>query len=87
MPRCNGVERIICMNNVETVQVQVLKECIRGRIPVTVYLMNGFQIRGLVTAFDSNVVIVQTDEKQQMIYKHAFSTIVPVKQVKIKTEA
>ncbi len=39
--------------------------------------MNGFQLKGIVKSFDSFVVILETDGRQQMIYKHAISTIVP----------
>ncbi|MDR3766797.1 MAG: RNA chaperone Hfq [Butyricicoccus sp.] len=45
--------------------------------PVTVFLMNGFQMRGIVRGFDSFVVIFDVDGRQQMIYKHAISTVVP----------
>ena len=45
--------------------------------PVTVFLMNGFQMRGIVRGFDSFVVIFEVEGKQQMIYKHAISTVVP----------
>ena len=47
-------------------------------LPVTVFLMNGFQLRGSVTGFDSFTVVLDTDGKQQVIYKHAISTIIPV---------
>ncbi len=47
-------------------------------MPVTVFLVNGFQMRGIVTGFDSFVVVLESDGKQQMLYKHAISTIVPV---------
>jgi len=46
---------------------------------VTVYLTNGFQIRGIVKGFDNYVIIVEVEGKHQMIYKHAVSTIVPQK--------
>ena len=42
------------------------------------FLVNGFQMRGVITGFDSFVVILESDGKQQMLYKHAISTIVPV---------
>lgn len=45
--------------------------------PVTVFLMNGFQMRGIIRGFDSFVVILEVDGRQQMIYKHAISTVVP----------
>ena len=44
---------------------------------VTVFLTNGYQMRGIVRGFDSFVVIMESDGKQQMIYKHAISTLVP----------
>ncbi len=51
------------------------------RIPVTVFLMNGFQMRGEVAGFDGEVLILESDGRQQMIYKHAISTIAPVRPV------
>ena len=60
-------------------QDAILKECCRDRIPVTLFLMNGFQLRGVITGFDSFVVVLVTDGKQQMIYKHAISTLAPIK--------
>ena len=45
--------------------------------PVTIFLMNGFQMRGVVRGFDSFVVILDVEGRQQMIYKHAISTVAP----------
>ncbi len=53
--------------------------------PVTVFLMNGFQMRGIVRGFDSFVVIFEIEGKQQMIYKHAISTVVPQHKVEFYT--
>jgi len=53
----------------------------KENMPVTMFLTNGFQIRGQIRAFDSYVIIVEADGKQQMVYKHAVSTIVPLKAV------
>lgn len=44
----------------------------------TMFLVNGFQMKGIVTGFDDFTVIVETDGKQQMIYKHAISTVIPL---------
>ena len=63
-------------------QDSILKEVIRDRVPVTMFLMNGFQLRGVVTGFDSFVVVLVSDGKQQMIYKHAISTLAPMKPLK-----
>lgn len=54
--------------------------------PVTIFLMNGFQMRGTVKGFDSFVVIFETEGKQQMIYKHAISTVVPQQKVEFYTK-
>ena len=48
-------------------------------IAVTIFLINGFQVRGLVKGFDNFTIILDTDGKQEMIYKHAVSTIIPAR--------
>ena len=58
----------------------------RDRIPVTMFLMNGFQMRGTITGFDAFVVILDTEGKQQVIYKHAISTVVPLRPVELADE-
>ena len=68
----------------ETINLQdsILKEVRREKVPVTLFLMNGFQLRGIITGFDSFVVVLVSDGKQQMIYKHAISTLAPMKPLK-----
>ena len=68
----------------ETINLQdaILKEVRRDKVPVTLFLMNGFQLRGVITGFDSFVVVLVSDGKQQMIYKHAISTLAPMKPLK-----
>ena len=63
-------------------QEAILKEVRRDKIPVTLFLMNGFQLRGTVTGYDSSVVVLVSDGKQQMIFKHAISTLVPIRVLK-----
>ena len=70
------------MSDTMNLQEAILKEVCRERVPVTMFLMNGFQLRGFVTGFDSFVVVLVSDGKQQMIYKHAISTLAPVKPLK-----
>ena len=70
------------MTDTMHLQDSILKEVIRDRVPVTMFLMNGFQLRGFVTGFDSFVVVLVSDGKQQMIYKHAISTLAPIKPLK-----
>ena len=75
------------MSEAANLQDAILKEVRRDRIAVTLFLMNGFQLRGVVTGFDSFVVVLNTDGKQQMIYKHAISTLVPVRPLKANSPA
>jgi len=67
-------------------QDAILKEVRRDKVP-TLFLMNGFQLRGTITGFDSFVVVLVSDGKQQMIYKHAISTLAPMKPLKAATTA
>ena len=69
------------MNEAMNLQDAILKEVRREKVPVTLFLMNGFQLRGVITGFDSFVVVLVSDGKQQMIYKHAISTIAPFRNV------
>ena len=55
----------------------------KENIPVTLFLVNGFQLRGNITGFDSFVVVLDSDGKQQVIYKHAISTIVPIRSISL----
>ena len=68
-------------------QEAILNEVRHDRVPVTLFLMNGFQLRGIVTGFDSFVVVLVSDGKQQMIYKHAISTLAPIRPLKAATPA
>ena len=63
-------------------QNAILEEVQREKVPVTLFLMNGFQLRGVITGFDSFVVVLVSDGKQQMIYKHAISTLAPIRTLK-----
>ncbi len=71
------------MANTDNLQDLMLNEVRRERTPVTLFLMNGFQMKGLITGFDNFVVLLCSDGKQQMIYKHAISTMVPVQPVRL----
>ncbi len=63
-------------------QDTIINEMMKDRVPVTLYLMNGFQMRGIITACDISVIVLVTDGRQQMIYKHSVSTIAPMKPLK-----
>ena len=53
----------------------------KNNIFVTVFLLNGFQLKGIVKSYDNFTVLLETDGKQQLIYKHAISTFVPSKNI------
>ena len=72
------------MSNTENLQDLFLNEARREHQLVTVFLMNGFQMKGVVTGFDNFVVCLISEGKQQMIYKHAISTVVPTHPVRMK---
>ena len=75
------------MSESTNLQEASLKEVRKDKIPVTLFLMNGFQLRGTITGYDSFVVVLVSDGKQQMIYKHAISTLAPIKPVKAAVTA
>ncbi len=70
------------MSETTNLQDAILTEVCREKVPVTLFLMNGFQLRGVITGFDSSVVVLVTDGKQQMIHKHAISTLAPIRTLK-----
>ena len=75
------------MSDSINLQDAILQEVRREKVPVTLFLMNGFQLRGIITGFDSFVVVLVTEGKQQMIYKHAISTLAPLKPLKAAQSA
>ena len=70
------------MANTENLQDLILNEVRMEHVPVTMFLMNGFQMKGIITGFDSFIVVLSSEGKQQMIYKHAISTLVPLQPVR-----
>lgn len=69
----------------KTVNLQdvFLNQARKERAALTVFLMNGFQMRGTVTGFDSFTVALDCEGKQELIYKHAISTIIPMRQLNL----
>ncbi|WP_096435319.1 RNA chaperone Hfq [Alteribacter populi] len=68
------------------IQDQFLNQLRKESIPVTVFLLNGFQLRGFVKSFDNFTVILDTDGKQQLVYKHAISTFSPQRNVQLNQD-
>ena len=69
------------MQKTQNLQEGFLNRTRTERVGVTVFLVNGFQMRGTIRGFDSFVVLLESEGRQQVIYKHAISTIVPAKNV------
>ena len=68
------------MTKTKTAKLQdlFLARARRSQSPVTMFLMNGFQMRGTIAAFDSFTVVLQSEGRQNLIYKHAISTVCPI---------
>jgi len=65
------------INLQDTFLNQVRKE----NLPVTIYLVNGFQLKGLIKGFDNFTVVIEFEGRQQMVYKHAISTVMPIRPI------
>ncbi|TCZ81062.1 RNA chaperone Hfq [Paenibacillus albiflavus] len=71
------------MNKIINIQDNYLNQLRKESIPLTVYLTNGFQIRGIIRAFDNFTIIIDSEGRQQMVYKHAISTFTPQRPVSL----
>ncbi len=71
------------MNKNMNLQDVFLNQARKEKIYTTIFLVNGFQLRGIVKGFDSYIVILDCEGKQNVVYKHAISTIVPAKPINI----
>ena len=69
------------MQKTNNLQEVFLAQARKQKIPVTMFLVNGFQLRGLITGFDCFVVVLDSEGRQQVIYKHAISTIAPARAI------
>lgn len=58
-----------------------LNKARKDNVELNIYLVNGYQIKGLVKGFDNYTIILEADGKQQLIYKHSISTIIPVNEI------
>jgi host factor-I protein len=74
------------MNKSINIQDTFLNTLRKEGIPVTVYLTNGFQIRGTIKAFDNFTIVIDSEGRQQMVYKHAISTFTPQRPVSLIQE-
>lgn len=67
--------------NQMNLQDAFLNQVRKEKMPVTIFLVNGFQIKGVVKGFDNFTVIVELDQRQQLVYKHAISTVAPIRPI------
>lgn len=75
------------MQKIINLQDIFLNQVRKDKTPVTIYLTNGFQFKGYVKGFDNFTVVLASDGKQNLVYKHAISTIIPAKPVSILENA
>lgn len=75
------------MSKAINLQDVLLNQLRKEKILITVFLTNGFQLKGIIKGFDNFVVILESEGKQQMIYKHAISTLMPSKPVNLNASA
>ncbi|WP_017727408.1 RNA chaperone Hfq [Halalkalibacterium ligniniphilum] len=74
------------MKSTVNIQDHFLNQLRKENIPVTVFLLNGFQLRGLIKGFDNFTIVLESEGKQQLVYKHAISTFAPQRNVQMKVE-
>lgn len=70
------------MNKGPSLQDPFLNALRKEKVPVSIYLVNGIKLQGLIEAFDQFVIVLK-NSVSQMVYKHAISTIVPAKNVQV----
>lgn len=61
-----------------------LNQARKENMLTTVFLVNGYQIKGVIRSFDNFTVLLEVDGKQQLVYKHAVSTIIPIRNINMQ---
>ncbi|HEU24433.1 MAG: RNA chaperone Hfq [Mesoaciditoga sp.] len=61
----------------QNLQDKLLNYLRKKKIEAKIYLINGFQVKGLVKSFDNYTVLIESGRQQNMVYKHAISTVIP----------
>lgn len=72
-------------NNVKLQDV-FLNQVRKNHVSITIFLVSGYQLKGSVSGFDPYTIMLDSEGKQQLIYKHAISTIVPAKPINMNVE-
>ena len=71
------------MNNLQDVFLNQLR---KTKAPVTLFLVNGVKLQGIITWFDSFSVLLRRDNHSQLVYKHAISTVMPINPIQLFEE-
>ncbi|MBQ5316161.1 MAG: RNA chaperone Hfq [Oscillospiraceae bacterium] len=71
------------MNKTLNLQDVFLNQARKEKVPITCILTNGFQFKGIVKGFDSYTVIIDAEGRQELVFKHAISTIIPARPISI----
>ena len=71
------------MKEKQNLQDRLLNFLRKKRIEAKMYLVNGFQVKGFIKSFDNYTVLIESGKQQNMVYKHAISTIIPTEYVKL----
>ena len=74
------------MQKTQNLQDTFLNQLRKDKSIVTMFLMNGFQLHGIIKSFDGFTVVLDSDGKQQLIYKHAISTVVPPRPIALEAD-
>ena len=74
------------MQKTQNLQDAFLNQLRRERTNITVFLVNGFQMHGVIRAYDGFTVVLDSDGRQQLIYEHAISTIIPPRPVELNAQ-
>ena len=74
------------MQKTQNLQDAFLNQLRRERTNITVFLVNGLQMHGVIRAYDGFTVVLDSDGRQQLIYKHAISTIIPPRPVELNAQ-
>ena len=82
----SGKKELAEMQKTQNLQDAFLNQLRKDKSTVTMFLMNGFQLHGVVKSFDGFTVVLDSDGKQQLIYKHAISTVVPPRPIPLDSD-
>ena len=73
------------MKGAINLQDTFLNQARKENMLTTVFLVNGYQIKGVVRSFDNFTLLLEVEGKQQLVYKHAVSTIIPIRNINLRS--